>query len=81
MNPNLKRRLLNPFIKLKFKIKERAKIKNAYFSARSIKEVLAKKEQCYQDLLKEERNPAKKQDKILRLEGYLSCISWIFGEE
>lgn len=80
MNPNIKRKLLNPFLHIKWRIKEKAKIKDAYYSAKSIKEILMKKDECYNNLLRAERAIPKREEEINRCEGYLECLSWFFSE-
>lgn len=80
MNPNLKRKLQNPFLRLRWRIKEKAKIRDAYYLAKSIKEIFIKKEECYKNLLKAERMQPKKEEDVYRLEGWIECLTWFFSE-
>jgi len=67
------------FLRLKWKLKERALIKDAYYSVRSIKEIFIKKDEVYDKLIEAERK--NKPDKETGFyEGALAAIKWLFSE-
>lgn len=78
MDANLKGRLREPFLRLKWKIKQRAKIKDAYYSVKSIKEILIRERQLYDLLLHEERHNVKDENKICELQGRLKELQQLF---
>ena len=80
MNPNIKGNIRKPFLQLKWKIHERAKIKDAFYSVRSIKEILIKQRDIYDQILKEERDHTPDRMRIDRLTGELNLIKWLFQE-
>jgi len=79
MKANVKGTLRKPFLQLKWKIKRRAMIKDAYYSVKSIKEILLEKDRCYQELIFEERKQSRDESKIYKLEGRLECLNWLFS--
>ena len=50
---------VTPFLRLKWKMNEQAKIKDAYFKVRSIKEIIQKKDETYDKLLEAVRKEIK----------------------
>lgn len=67
-----------PWLRLKWKLNRRAVIKDAYYSVKSIKEIVIRKEQLYCELLKEQRRSNLNQNTIDKLEGHIECLSWLF---
>lgn len=79
MKPNTKRKFQEPFLRMKWKIKERAKVMDAYYSVRSISEIIDKRRECYKELLREERRNVKDQARINNLEGQIVLLDWLFS--
>ena len=67
------------FLRLKWKINERARVRDAYYSVRSIKEIFQKKEEIYEKLLEAERKE-KSDREIGFYEGALAYSKWLFSE-
>ena len=66
---------VSPFLRMKWRLNDRAKVKDAYYSVKSIKEIVIKKDETYEELLAAQRH--EKKEEQIRLIGFLECLKWL----